>query len=72
MTGEITVYATTWWSLGRAGIPFTEVDIGEDPDAARLVASLNGGNETVPTVVLPDGTALTNPSVREIQAALVG
>lgn len=80
MTGEITVYSTTWCpyclmlkrSLGRAGIAFTEIDIGEHPDAARLVAGVNGGNETVPTVVMPDGTALTNPSVREIKAALVG
>jgi len=35
--------------------------------------SVNGGNQTVPTVVFPDGTALTNPSaakVRERLAAL--
>ena len=79
MTEPITVYSTTWCpyclvlkrSLERAGIGFTEVNIGDHPDAARFVASVNGGNETVPTVVMPDGTALTNPSVREIQAALV-
>jgi mycoredoxin len=32
--------------------------------------SVNGGNQTVPTVVFPDGTALTNPSVARVKAQL--
>jgi mycoredoxin len=32
--------------------------------------SVNGGNQTVPTVVLPDGTALVNPSAAQIRARL--
>ena len=32
--------------------------------------SVNGGNRTVPTVVFADGTALTNPSLTEVQAQL--
>jgi mycoredoxin len=32
--------------------------------------AVNGGNRTVPTVVFPDGTALTNPTVRDVQAKL--
>jgi mycoredoxin len=31
---------------------------------------VNGGNRTVPTVVLPDGVALTNPSIDQVKAAL--
>ena len=27
---------------------------------------VNGGNQTVPTVVFADGTALTNPSLAEV------
>lgn len=71
---ELTMYTTVWCGycrrlkaqLDRAGIEFREVDIEHDPEAATLVASLNGGNRTVPTVVLPDGTALTNPTIDQI------
>ena len=72
------MYTTTWCGycrrlksqLARAGIEITEVDIEQDPAAAAVVERVNNGNQTVPTVVFPDGTALTNPSVREVQARL--
>lgn len=74
----LTMYTTDWCgycvrlkhSLEREGIGYDEVNIEHDPDAAVLVMEVNGGNRTVPTVVLPDGTALTNPSVREIKEKL--
>ncbi len=47
------------------------VNIWDDPDAAAYVRSVNGGNETVPTVVI-DGEAHTNPSPRMVRAALGG
>jgi mycoredoxin len=31
---------------------------------------VNGGNRTVPTVVFADGTAMTNPSIREVKEKL--
>ena len=31
--------------------------------------SVNGGNQTVPTVVFPDGSAATNPSLAEVRTA---
>jgi mycoredoxin len=34
------------------------------------VESVNGGNQTVPTVVFPDGTVMTNPSIAAVQAQL--
>jgi mycoredoxin len=34
------------------------------------VMSVNGGNQTVPTVVFPDGTAMTNPSAAQVKAKL--
>ena len=52
--------------MRRAGIAYTEINIETDPAAAAVVERVNGGNQTVPTVVLPDGTAMTNPSVRDI------
>jgi mycoredoxin len=56
--------------LDREGIAYTEVNIEEDPAAAELVMRVNGGNRTVPTVVFPDGAALTNPSIDQVKAAL--
>ena len=72
------VYTTTWCGychrlksqLARAGIGVTEIDIERDPAAAAAVKRLNDGNQTVPTVVFPDGSALTNPSIREVAAKL--
>ena len=72
------MYTTTWCGycrrlksqLDRAGIQLTEIDIERHPGAAALVERVNGGNRTVPTVVFPDGTALTNPSAREVAARL--
>lgn len=57
-------------ALERAGIDFDEVDIEQDPAAEQFVMSVNGGNATVPTVLLPDGTALTNPPLPDLLAAL--
>ncbi|MGL5928068.1 MAG: mycoredoxin [Dermatophilaceae bacterium] len=76
--GTITMYSTTWCGycrrlksqLEREGIGFTEVDIERDEDAADYVMSVNGGNQTVPTVVFPDGSAATNPSIGEVRARL--
>lgn len=78
MPARLTMYSTPWCGycrrlksmLEREGIDFDEVDIEADEQAAELVMGVNGGNQTVPTVLLPDGTALTNPSVAEVLAAL--
>ena len=32
--------------------------------------SVNGGNQTVPTVRFPDGSALTNPSIKQVKDQL--
>ena len=74
----LTMYTTTWCGycvrlkhhLEREGIEYAEVDIERDDAAAERVMQVNGGNRTVPTLVFPDGTALTNPSVREVKKKL--
>ncbi len=75
---QFTMYSTPWCGychrlkgqLGREGIEFLEVDIEQDPDSALIVEQANGGNQTVPTLVFADGTALTNPSVAQVKAQL--
>ncbi|WP_078279819.1 mycoredoxin [Mycobacteroides franklinii] len=74
----LTMYSTTWCGYCRrletqlkaAGIDYTKVDIEEDPAAADYVRGVNGGNQTVPTVKFPDGSALTNPSLAQVKAKL--
>jgi mycoredoxin len=58
--------------LDREGIGYTEVDIEDQPGAADFVMKVNGGNQTVPTVLFPDGSAATNPSLAEVKARLAG
>lgn len=78
MPERLTMYSTPWCGyctrlksqLTREGIDFTEVDIGEDPMAAQYVMSVNGGNQTVPTLVFPDGSALANPTLSAIKDRL--
>jgi len=65
------------WLLPRAqvrsgprGNRYHEVNIERHQDGADYVMSVNGGNQTVPTVVFPDGTAATNPSLAEVRLRL--
>jgi mycoredoxin len=76
--GSVTMFSTSWCGycarlkkqLDVAGIGYTEVNIEEVDGTAELVASVNGGNQTVPTVVFPDGSTATNPSARDVAARL--
>ena len=76
--GTVTMFTTTWCGycrrlksqLLREGIGFSEVDIEREPDTADFVMSVNGGNQTVPTLLFPDGSAATNPSLAQVVARL--
>jgi mycoredoxin len=76
--GSLTMFSTTWCGyctrlklhLDRAGIPYAEIDVEQDPDAADVVTRVNKGNRTVPTVIFPDGSTATNPSLAEVQSRL--
>lgn len=78
MSEPLTMYTTTWCGycvqlkrqLSSHGIGYSEVNIEHEPGAAELVQQVNGGNQTVPTVVFADGTAMTNPSMRQIKRHL--
>jgi mycoredoxin len=78
MSHPFTLYSTPWCGychrlkgqLQREGIAFAEVDIEQRPEAAQLVEKANNGNQTVPTLVFTDGSALTNPSLAQVKAKL--
>ncbi|MGV0993749.1 MAG: mycoredoxin [Mycobacterium sp.] len=75
---DVTMYTTTWCgycqrlkiAMKASGISWTEVDIEHDPAAAEFVMGVNGGNQTVPTLKFADGSALTNPSIKDVKAKL--
>ena len=76
--GTVTMFTSTWCGycrrlksqMHREGIGFTEVDIEARPEAADVVMAVNGGNQTVPTLIFPDGSAATNPSIGQVKARL--
>ncbi len=80
---SFTMYSTPWCGychrlksqLDREGITYDVVDIEQQPEAALIVEQANNGNQTVPTLVYSDGTAQTNPSLKQVKekvAALAG
>ncbi|MBK8470111.1 MAG: mycoredoxin [Candidatus Phosphoribacter sp.] len=76
--GTVTMFTTTWCGycrrlksqLEREGIAFAEVDIEGLPEAADFVMSVNGGSQTVPTLIFPDGSSAANPSIGQVKARL--
>lgn len=78
MTNAITMYTTTWCGDCRRakrvfadfGVPYVEVDIGADDEAAELVQTLNNGLRSVPTILFPDGSILVEPSNVALMAKL--
>jgi mycoredoxin len=78
MSGSVTMYSTPWCGycmrlkgqMDREGIDYEVIDIEQHPEAAEIVERVNGGNQTVPTVVFPDGSAQTNPSIAQIKDKL--
>ena len=78
MTQPLTMYTTPWCGyckrlkrqLAAEDIEIAEVDIEQDHEAAEVVMTVNNGFQTVPTVVFPDGSSLTNPSAAAVRARM--
>ena len=78
-TPDVTMYTTTWCGYCKRlkrmmqddGINFAEVDIETTPGTAEIVERVNNGNQTVPTLVFADGSAMTNPSLARVKEKLV-
>ncbi len=75
---RVVMYTTTWCGYCKRlkrmmqddGIVFDEVDIEQVPGTAEIVEKVNNGNQTVPTLVFSDGTAMTNPSLAKVKEKL--
>ena len=72
------MYSTSWCGyckrlksqLADLDISFEEINIEEVAGTAEIVEKVNGGNQTVPTLVFSDGSAMTNPSAKQVQEKL--
>jgi len=68
------IYTTPWCGdcrmakavLDRAGVGYEEINIDHDPEAVATVLAINGGYTTVPTIVMPDGRVLVEPSRQQL------
>ncbi len=78
MSEPIVVYTSTFcphsWSVERFlksnDIPIKLINIDKDPEARQEVMALNRGFASVPTLIFPDGSQLTEPSFGQIKAKL--
>lgn len=72
---KLRVYGTTWCGDTKRARRFLEenkidyewIDIDQDKEAGKLVEQINGGFRSVPTIIFPDGTTLTEPSTFQLR-----
>lgn len=78
MQNKIIVYGSTWCPdcvrakhvLRRLQIDYEWITVESNPQACEFVKSKNNGNCSVPTILFPDGTWLTEPSNTELENRL--
>ena len=76
---EITMYGADWCGdcrrskrlLEELDVQITHVDVEADESAAAKVVEINGGAQSIPVIVFPDGTHMTEPSDNDLKAKLV-
>jgi mycoredoxin len=75
---EIILYGVVWCGdcrrarriLAEQDIPFVDIDIDQDAKAEAFVKQLNRGFRSVPTIIFPDASALTEPDSLTLTAKL--
>jgi glutaredoxin-like protein len=75
---EITMYGADWCGdcrrskrlLEELDVQITHIDVEKDESAAVKVIEINGGAQSIPVIVFPDGTHLTEPSDNDLKEKL--
>jgi mycoredoxin len=73
---QIVMYSVEWcpdcrrakFFFKRKKIDVMEVDVNADKKAEEFVKGLNNGYRSVPTIILPDGSIVVEPSAEELEA----
>ena len=76
---KITMYGADWCGdcrrskrlLADLNVEITHIDVEADESAAVKVIEINGGAKSIPVIVFPDGTHLTEPSDNDLKAKLI-
>ena len=79
MSKEITMYGADWCGdcrrskrfLDENKVGYNYIDVEADASASDKVIEINGGMRSIPVIVFPDGTHLTEPSDNDLKAKLV-
>lgn len=74
----ITVYGADWCGdcrrakayFAEHGVPYTYVDLIEQPDATDIVLHCNNGKQSIPVIVFADDSHLTEPSNTDLEHKL--
>ncbi len=72
---EITLYSSNWCAhslsverfLDRSEVAIKRIIIDGNETARQELIEINGGYASVPTLIFPDGSKLTEPSFAEIR-----
>ncbi|HEX2179547.1 MAG TPA: glutaredoxin domain-containing protein [Actinomycetota bacterium] len=75
LESPIKMYSTQWCSdcvrakraFDKFGVAVEIIDIDRNRHAKDFVRQANGGMMSVPTIVFPDDTILTEPSASELE-----
>ncbi|MBM3720962.1 MAG: NrdH-redoxin [Actinobacteria bacterium] len=75
---EITMYGADWCGdcrrskrfLDSNSVAYNYIDVETDTSASDKVIEINGGMRSIPVIVFPDGTHLTEPSDNALKEKL--
>jgi mycoredoxin len=78
MSTSITMYSADWCGdcvrskrlLDSLEVSYELIDFESVPGASEKVIEINGGKRSIPVILFPDGTHLTEPSDIDLKAKL--
>jgi len=78
MSTSITMYSADWCGdcvrskrlLDSLEVSYELIDVESVPGASEKVIEINGGKRSIPVILFPDGTHLTEPSDIDLKAQL--
>ena len=78
MSSNIIMYSADWCGdcrrskrlLDSLNVEYNLIDVEADASASDKVIEINGGQRSIPVIVFPDGSHLTEPSDNDLKAKL--
>ena len=78
MSTSLTMYSADWCGdcvrskrlLDSLEVSYELIDVESVPGASEKVIEINGGKRSIPVILFPDGTHLTEPSDIDLKAKL--